>query len=153
MINQFEELVRELAHHFSVPLKPLHEGICTFNIEHKVHVQFKLDKSLERLFIGSFITQIAPGKFKENVFLQTLKANAQMPNVGFFGFNENNSELLLYEYIQMRDLTIKPLLNIFAVFVEKAIHWKNAIDSGTSAPLDFLRETEIKKPSPLDLRP
>jgi len=153
MINQFEELMHELAHKFSIPLKPLIAGLCTFSIEGKLSVQLKLDKTEKMLFIGSFITEIAPGKFKENVFTQTLKANSQIPNIGWFAFNEKNSNLFLYEFIPMQDLTIKPLFNFFAAFVDKAMHWKKAIEAGQNAPLDFLRETELFKPSPFNLKP
>ncbi len=151
MINKFEELMHELAQKFSILLKPLN-GLCTFRIEGKLEVQLKLDRSEKMLFIGSFLTEVPPGKFRENVFTQVLKANNLIPNTGWFGFNENNSSLFLYEYLPMENLNIKTLETFFALFVDKALEWKKAIEAGGSAPIEFLRETSPVKQSVFNLK-
>lgn len=154
MIDLFEELMKELKNKLSVSIKPQHNNhICTFQVEGSLQIQLQLDRSQKMLFIGSFLTEVPPGKYKENVFTQTLKANSQIPNIGFFAYNEKIAKLFLYEYLPLKDLSSKDLYDYFALFTDKASSWKKAIEAGEAAPLSFLKQTHSIKPSPFNIKP
>lgn len=144
MIEKFAEILKDLSILFSIPLKRDKIGACSLKIDEKLHIQLKLDKTEEFIFIGGNIINIYPGKFRENVFLQTLKANFQIPRIGSFAFNEKDSNLMMYEYVSLKDLNIDKLKNILGQFIEKAFLWMEAIKSDQPAPIEFIKEFEKK---------
>lgn len=145
MIDKFEELIKDLSINLSIPLRVDEHGFCTIKVDEKVLIQLQLDKSKEFLFIGSFLTEIPPGKFREKIFIQTLKANGQIPKLGTFAFNDKTLELLLFEYLHFEKLTPKYLNEYLANFIEKAFDWKEAIESNQSAPKNFILEEKTTK--------
>ncbi|KPK33448.1 MAG: hypothetical protein AMS24_01050 [Chlamydiae bacterium SM23_39] len=144
MIERFSEILKELGDIFSIHLKPDRIDACSLKIDEKLHIQLKLNKTEEFILIGGNIINIYPGKFRENIFFQTLKANSQIPKIGSFAFNEKDSNLVMYEYVPMNDLTTEKLKNILGQFIEKAFSWREAIESNQSAPLEFIKEFEKK---------
>ena len=84
--------------------------------------------------------EIVDGKFREDLFKYTLIANSQIPKIGSFAFNDYDSNLVLFKYILLDQVKPKDLKNYLAQLIEKGIEWKEAIDSGALAHLDFLRK-------------
>ena len=147
MKNELEQILKNLGDMINISLEPDSEGLCAIRVDDKLTFEIQPDPSQEQILIGSLLTEIPPGKFKENVFTQTLKANNQIPRRGCFAFNEETSELVLFEYIFLHNLKAKHLKNILAEFIEKAMNWKESIEAGQEAPTDFLRKIEQSKPS------
>lgn len=150
MFEKFQEILQKLSSSIELPLKVDKLNACTLKIEDKIKIQLKIDKTENFLIMIAMVVELPPGKFKENVFIQALKANAEIEKVGYFAFSEKNSNLVLFEYVN-RDISDKLLKALFCQFIEKAIEWKEAINNNLSAPLNFLKETKIK-PSPFDLK-
>lgn len=110
-------------------------------------MQIELDESSSNILIGSFLCDIPPGKFRENVFKNTLKANGQIPQTGVFAFNEPNAKLALFKYIPLEKEPVATLRGTIEHFIDQAMQWKEAIEAGRSAPLSFERDMEQAKPS------
>jgi len=153
MNNLFEGLLKELSLDLSISLHAEDGSACSLKIDDKLLVAMQIDKTEEFLLIGSFLTELPPGIFRENIFLQTLKANSQIPKIGNFAFNEKNSALVLFERFPIVSLKGEELKDVLAQFTEKAIAWKEAIESDNIAPLEFLREARQQKTSPLNIKP
>jgi hypothetical protein len=152
MQTKFEELLKNLGDELAISLKPDDLNACTLKIDDSFLVQLKIDKTQTYLFICSFITELPPGKFRENVFTKTLIANNKIPRVGSFAFNDHDSNLVLFEYLPLETLNTQNLKNTLAQFTEKGITWKEAIESGLAAPLEFLRELEHKIKPTINLK-
>lgn len=134
MITLFEEILQELGKDLSLDLKPDDLNSCCLNIDEKILVYIQIDKDQKALLIGIEILQLLPGKFQENIFCHALKANAQIPKIGTFGFNEKDSSLVLFEFIPLQTLKIEEVKKMLAQLIDKGILWKDAIESGNPAP-------------------
>jgi len=152
MQTKFEEILKNLGDDLAIVLKPDDLNACTLKIDDSFLVQLKIDKTQNYLFLCSFVTELPPGKFRENVFTKALIANNKIPRVGCFAFNDHDSNLVLFEFIPLDPLKTQNLKNTLAQFIEKGVTWKEAIESGLSAPLEFLRELEQKIKPTINLK-
>lgn len=147
MAANFKEILTELGINLDLFLTPDNDKICTLKIDDKLIMQLELDESESYILLGSFICDIPPGKFRENVFVNTLKANGQIPLDSIFAFNEPTAKLALFSYIPLATVNLISLKSRLETFIDKAIKWKDAIEGGQAAPLFFERELEQSKPS------
>ena len=153
MITKFEELLNGIEKDLDIEMKPDNNNITCLKIDEKLDVYIQEDKEKENtLVLGSYLTVVPPGKFRENLFSYTLKANAQIPNIGFFSFREPTSELVLFHFINFNSLSPIDFKTILAQFIDKAMSWKEAIDSGQASPLEFSRSLENTKTSIYDIK-
>lgn len=143
MKEMIETVLNDLGVEIDFPLNLDENGSCSIIIDDKLTVQIEAFES--EMLIGTFLTEIPPGKFRENVFTQTLKANHLIPRRGTFAFNEISSQLTLFLFTPLPKLTASALHTILEGFVETAFLWKNAIESGQNSPVEFLRELEKSK--------
>jgi hypothetical protein len=147
MTADFKEILTQLGIDLDLFLTPENDKICTLKIDDKLIMQLELDESESNILIGTFLCDLPPGKFRENVFINTLKANGQIPLTGTFAFNEPSAKLAFFQYISLESVNLASLKKYLEHFIEKAMKWKEAIESGQSAPLAFEREIEQSKPS------
>lgn len=143
MKERIDLILSDLGKEINLPLSLDDTGSCSLIVDDKLIIQ--IEPSQSQILIGSFVCQIPPGKYRENVFTNTLKANYLIPRVGTFAFNEMNAQLVLFEYLPVNISTLE-LKNFLVSFIEKAFIWKDSVENGNSAPTEFLREIEkIKK--------
>lgn len=149
MLSPFEELLKELSNKIEVPLHADAKHCCAILIDEKLKVQLEADKAQQHLILSGYISHVTPGKFRENVLTDALKANkATYPQeIGIFGFSPHNNMLALFYILSMENLTGEKLSDILAYFVGKAMDWHNAISAGYSSPVP----TE-SPPKPFELR-
>lgn len=135
MIDRFEELLHELSKELTIALHPDRIGACTLIIEDGPSVQLECDKTPGNLLIGSFLCEIPPGKFRENILRDALKANDPFPENGILAYCEGNDQLLLFSSHPMTELTGPKLSNLLHLFIEKAIQWRTAVETNTTSTL------------------
>ena len=150
MIDPFQELLQVLGRHLGIPLHPDKRGACKLNIRDLIHIQLEFDPSQERILLACFICELPPGKLRENILRDALKANYPFPEMGAFAYCERNNKLSLFRYVSMPGLTGDKAASILASFSEKAIQWKEAIEKGQTASLVASRNPQNK---PFDLKP
>lgn len=150
MMDTFAQLLSDLGLLLDIPLSPDKRGACKLNIEDTIHIQLEPDANREKLLLFCFLSEIPPGKFRENVLRDALKTNAD-PALGTLGFSERNNQLVLFAYLNFYPLTAKELLDFLSLFIAKAQAWKQAIATGQTAHLS--PESIQKSLSPFDLKP
>lgn len=134
-IDRFEELLSQLGTELDVPLHLDKQGACKLRINDSLDVQLEPDRSQEKLLLASFISEIPPGKLRENVLKDALKANGPLPLHGIFSYSERNNQLTLFAFLPFSQLTGKILADFLALFVEKATSWQQGIERGQTASL------------------
>ena len=98
MINRFEEILQLLGQSLNLPLQVDANNACAIQIKQNLIVQLQPDPSQEKLLIGCQIIQVPPGKFRENVLKEALKANGLPdPRVGIFAYIARNNTLFLFQ--------------------------------------------------------
>ncbi len=135
MTDQFEELLQQLGKVFHLALHVDKSHACSLRLHEQITIQLQLDISQENLWIFSKLIEVPPGKFRENIFREALKANALPdPRTGIFAYLANTNHLTLFQKYPLQILTGDRLAGLIGAFLEMADSWTKAIASGQSAP-------------------
>ncbi len=135
MTDRFEELLKELGVQLGISLHPDHKGACKLVFNDTLHVQLECDAHQENLLLATFICDIPPGKFRENILKDALKANSPFPKNGTLSYSERNNKLTLFTSIRFGTLTGHKLAEILSLFVDKANQWRSGVETGHTAQL------------------
>lgn len=135
MIDQFHELLQGLGQQLGVALHPDKRGACKLNIRNQFQIQIEYEPSYERILMASFICDIPPGKLRENILRDALKANYPFPQLGTLSYCERNNKLTLFLYLSLHGLNPDKLAVLLTHFIEKAKAWKEAAETGQSVSL------------------
>ncbi len=135
MIDRFQELLNELGHVFNLALHIDKHHACSIQVSEHLTVQLQLDSSQENLFLFAKVVEIPPGKFRENVLRETLKANALFdPRIGIFGYLSQTNHLVLFQRYPLEMLNGERLAGLLGAFLEFGDSWRQAISNGQPAP-------------------
>ena len=128
--DRFAILIDDLGTLIGVPLHLDSHRRCRLSIDGTLHIQIEEQEVQERILIGALITEITPGKYRENVLRETLKENNLENRLATFAYSERNNNLALFSYLYYPGLTGDKLADFLGVFIEKAASWKTAIETG-----------------------
>ena len=104
---------------------------CVIPLPGGLKLRLELDKYEKNVLIGCVLGNLPPSVYRQKLFAEALKANGlPPPHFGIFGFSNHTSDLLLFQYLDLRNLTGQRLAEFLTPFLEKAKEWKEAIDNG-----------------------
>lgn len=135
MIDRFEELLHELSDEYNIALHPDKKGACKLKINEAFHIQMECDVHQEHLLVATFICDIPPGKYRENILKDALKANGSFPKNGTLAYSDRNNKLVLFSYLQMSNLTGKKLAEFLVSFLDKTSNWRIGVETGHTSHL------------------
>jgi hypothetical protein len=149
MIDRFDEILRLFGNCLDLPLHIDKNNACAIQVKQGLIIQLQSDPSQQNLLIGCKIIEVGPGKFRENVLKEALKANGLPdPRVGTFAYIAAINTLFLFQEYPFDILTTgERIASLIGPFVKTCSDWKNAIEHGLSAP-----SSETKQSGPLGLR-
>lgn len=140
MIGRFEELLHQLSAVFDLKLHVDREHACSIQVHPHLILQLQLDASQENLWIFAEIAETPPGKFRENILKEALKANALPdPMPGVFGYILSTNQLAQFQKYPLSILNGERLGQLIGAFLEMAEVWQKAIVGGQSAPLEKMK--------------
>lgn len=135
MTDQFEILLKELGEIFHLSLHTDKSSACSLSIGPELTIQLQLDASQEKFFFFSKLIPLPPGKFRENVLCEALKANAAPdPLPGCLAYLAATNHLVLFQSYPLFILNGERLAGLFGSFLELAESWRRAIELGHTAP-------------------
>lgn len=135
MIDRFAELLHSLGNVFGMEMHPDKRNACAIQVKKGLVVQLEPDDTQEKLRIASRIVEVPPGKFRELVLKEALKANALPdPRVGTFAFVVNTTTLVLFQEYPFDLLTGERVAGLLIPFIDAAESWRTAIQSGLPSP-------------------
>lgn len=128
----FETILDELGQTLQIPdLHPDRNHSCLITFPNGVAVQIEMDPYSQTIMLGSDLGSIPNGPYRVNFFRETLKANAQPdPLNGIFAYSQKTDHVVLFQYLNLRDLTGEKIADALAPFMEKALKWKEALSHG-----------------------
>jgi hypothetical protein len=129
-MDRFAILLDDLGGLINVPLHPDVKGACRLSINGQIHLQLQDEGDKDRVLVATFICDIPPGKFRENILKETLKENNIYPRLGTFAYSERNNKLAFFSYVYYPGLRGDNLADFLALFLEKVFSWKTAIETG-----------------------
>jgi hypothetical protein len=144
----FETLIEELGHILEISLKAEQEIFCKINAGDIIQVQ--LEHRDDKISIVSFLTEIPPGTFREEVLIQALKYNNNEDTQEIFSYISNQASLAL-ELDLPETIPAGDLSDHLKRFVEIGKTWKEAIDSGDLNSISKPATSSLI--SPMNLKP
>lgn len=143
MIDRFQELLSELGKVFNLPLHTDRYHACSLQIPPLV-IQLQLDSAQENIILFSKLIELPPGKFRENILRESLKANGlATPKAGVLGYIANTNHLALFQKYPLDILNGERLAGFFGAFFEYGVAWNQAIGQGQMSPPGLI-ETPLR---------
>jgi hypothetical protein len=135
MIGPFEALLHSLGSVFQLQLHVDHKNACSIKLGSDLIIQLQPDPSQEHLWVFAQLTLIPPGRFREQVLMEALKANGKPdPLPGILTYLAEPNQLALFQTYPMNLLTGENLASFIGAFIETAESWREAVSHGRSAP-------------------
>ncbi|MBS0628881.1 MAG: CesT family type III secretion system chaperone [Verrucomicrobia bacterium] len=129
-MDLFAQVLFDLGREIGVDLYPDPNRICQINYQDELHIQLHYDEVKEQILIASFLCDVPPGKYREQLLRACLISNGEYPRMGTLAYSERNNKLTLFEYIFAKNLTVQTLQK----FIEKGHLWKDAVENGKPLP-------------------
>lgn len=141
MITQFEELLHAIGKIFHLELQIDRQNACSIQVHPHLVIQLQLDISQENLWLFSKLIETPPGKFRENILKEAMKANALPdPRIGVLGYLLPSNQLVLFQKYPLTILNGERLSGFLGAFLEMGESWRDAIASGQSGPPEVRQE-------------
>jgi len=136
-------------------LHPDRNNSCLITLVSGIQIQLELDKSGQFLVLGCDLGPIQEQvKYRENLFREALKSNEQPhPNHGLLAYSKKTDHLVLFEKINIRELTGDKIAAEITPFTEKAAVWSDAIKRGDVPMISQGFTTGGRGPGMFGLRP
>ena len=134
MKEPFEELIDQLSTILDVELHLDHHNAVALKIRERISIQIQENREQNQLLIACMICEIPPGRFRENVLAEALKANASQEMRGSLGYLAMKNSLTLHQTYPMELLDGKKLAALTSNFIEYAERWGKAIQKGQVGP-------------------
>ena len=128
-MNKFEELIESLGQTLNIPLEAEQGSLCKLNAGDVLQLQIEYIENKDNILIASFLAELPPGKFREDVLIAGLKANSAEDSFGLFAYLQSNNNLVLQLYLPM-SITPQNLADKIKQFIQTGTDWKEAIEQG-----------------------
>jgi len=133
-MDRFQELLWDLGELIEVPLHADKNNACKLILDQKLTLQLEMDQYDQKLLITSFISELPPGKFREDILKNALKVNGMRHSFGVFSYIESNNFLILHQYFHVDNLSREKLAEYLESLIQEAEEWRSAISNGHSSP-------------------
>lgn len=133
-MDRFSQILYDLSKELDTDLYPDQNRLCQINWEDKLSIQLQFDEAKDRLLVGVFICDVPPGKYREKLFKEALKSNAQFPRIGTLAYTDRNNKLTMFEYVYGENLHADKLAKFLEQFIAKATLWKEAVEQNKPLP-------------------
>lgn len=131
MVTDFYgSLLEELGKILEIPdLHPDRNNSCQIVLKNGLSLQLEFDRSGQFIIIGADLGVVPPGRYRENLFREALKANDMpYPIHGTLAYSKKSDRLILFEKLRSHELTGESIAAELVPFSEKAIIWKEALE-------------------------
>lgn len=136
-MQSFTDLMNDLGELLNTEIHPDLNLSCCLMINDSLKVQIEMSTTGEEILLASFVVELPPGRFREEVLRDALKANHQSDlNHGVLSYVKNHNALTLFQTIHAHGLSANDLYKYLSLFVERAKGWKDAINAGKTHPTD-----------------
>ena len=128
-MNPFELLIQHLGLLLGVSLHAENGYLCRLIAAGSLKVHLEHEPNLHRILIASFICEIPPGKFREELLKEALKTNDSLDRLGVLAYSEKNNSLAYFLYLP-EDVAPDKASSSLLGFIETAKAWKAAVETG-----------------------
>ncbi len=132
VLDLFDSLLKELGK--ALEIEDLHlddTKTCLVKFPNGLEVYIEPYEKGEDMLIMCQLGQVPPGRYREDMFREALKANGMYyPRYGTFAYSDQSDRLVLFDLLPLTDLTGDKIATFLVPFMEKAFTWKETIEKG-----------------------
>jgi hypothetical protein len=129
--DYFGTLLEEIGKMMHVTLQPDKNNSCLIEFPNKIKIQMEVDSSRNLFIIGCNLGVVPPGRYRENIFREALKANGMpYPRYGDFSYSKRMDSLVLTRELSMQDIHSDKIVHELLNFLRKATQWQEALARG-----------------------
>ena len=140
---QFADIIQTLGEELDAILHVDERGVCCVELNDSIRVQIEPGQDHSNILICCKVSQLPPGKFREQALLDYLRANDfENRQYGTFSFLPKKSILFFHERYPTDNFHADELVEFLIHFSERAYEFRKAIDQGRSVPFGALGESE-----------
>jgi hypothetical protein len=127
--DMFGSLLQELGVLLeAIDLHSDRNNSCLIRLKSGLEIQLEIDRSGTFLVLGTDLGTVAPGRYRENLFREALKANdLPYPLHGVLAYSKKSDHLVLFEKLYLKELNGEKIAAEITPFADKAMTWKNAV--------------------------
>lgn len=127
----FGSLLEDLGKILNIKLQPDSHNSCLLKLKTGIKIQIEFDKHQHYLIIGCQLGTVPMSKYRENLFREALKANIlPPPRHGILAYSQHLDSMILFERLEISNLTAEKIAAEMGPFAEKAKTWTDAIARG-----------------------
>lgn len=130
--DAFGQILHELGQ--LLKLKDLHadsNNSCLIKFKNGLQVQIEPDRRGDCLILGCDIGVIPPGRYRENIFREALKANGFTPPKAFhFAYSRKSDKLVLMAFLLLRHINGQKVYEQLLILIKQGESWKEALTRG-----------------------
>lgn len=131
-MENVEELIKEIGKKIELPLTLDGHGGCSFLLDSQLSISIDAETSGRFALIVGELGEVPSGIYRQNLLEAALKTNGLPPPLyGTLALSQQNDELLLFEYLLLKPISIDGALLFLDKFVEKAFNWHTALKTGS----------------------
>ena len=147
MTDPFEEIIRQLGESLGLTLHVDKNRACVLKVHDALSIQIQTDSSQEKILIACFVIELPPGRFRENVLAEALKANhLPDPRTAIFGYLNAGNRLTMHQRYPLALLDGKKLAVLAANFIDYAELWHDVLKNGQSSPAPIAATSKPTNP-------
>lgn len=131
MKEEFASILDEVGKVLNLKLAPDKNNACQIKYATGLSMIIQVDAASERMLFVSDLGTPPPGRYREDLFREALKANGlPPPRQGIFSYSKKKDSLCLFDSLPLGDLTGQKVVDFITPFIAKAELWRKAIPNG-----------------------
>lgn len=153
--DMFGALLQELGTLLeATDLHPDRNNSCLIRLKSGLEIQLEIDRGGDFLLLGADLGTVPPGRYRENLFREALKANNMpYPLHGVLSYSHKSDHLVIFEKMHIKDLNGEKIAAEITPFTEKALVWKNAIQQNDIPVVNQMYTSDKRAAGMFGLRP
>jgi len=143
--NLYSHILKELGVHLKIEdLQPDNNNSCLIKFTNGLNIQIEPDSHEEFLLIATKFEPVHASLYRDNLFIEALKANGMpLPLYGIFSFSKKSDCLVLFDKLRMEELTGTKIFERLIPFMDKALAWNEAISRGQIPASSVVHHTGV----------
>lgn len=140
----FGTLLEDIGKKFGdITLRPDKNNSCLIKLKGGTEIQLEMDHSGQFLVMGCKLGEIPPGRYRENLLKEALKANnLPYPLHGVLAYSQKGNTLILYQKLIVNDQIASTVASEIPEFAEKAKVWLTAIQQSNLPTINLTEATQ-----------
>ncbi len=135
MSFELDKLLEELGPKIGIENLHVEDNTCLIRINGNILINLEADREEGYLIVGSTISALPPGRYKEDIFEAALRANSLNNRVGIFAYSRQIDSLILYDRLWILTLSSGGFAEFLNAFSTKVKLWQDAISRNDIPPV------------------